>query len=119
MSFKEPKRARRIRDRERMIARGRRVASRWHRQPEHHYDWIDRVKRRFIVRQETWDEVFEKRDYFARRNHDHLKVCSCYMCGNPRNRLGAGGYNILTMQELRALDSANTQLSDLEEDGEA
>jgi len=32
----------------------------------------------------TWADVFALRDDFARRNHDHLARCSCWMCGNPR-----------------------------------
>jgi hypothetical protein len=34
---------------------------------------------------------------WAVRNHDHMKVCSCELCGNPRRLYGP------TLQELRHL----------------
>ncbi|WP_169980233.1 hypothetical protein [Tautonia rosea] len=37
------------------------------------------------------------RDRFARKDHDHLASCSCWMCGNPRRWLGER-----TLQERRA-----------------
>jgi hypothetical protein len=36
------------------------------------------------------------KDYFAVRQHDHLKSCSCWMCGNPRKWDGEP-----TVQEIR------------------
>lgn len=112
MSYEEPKRARRIRDRERMIARGRRVAAKWHKVPDLNREWVNFEERQYVLHQETWDDVFQERDRFARRNHDNLKRCSCHMCGNPRRRFGGGGYSILTIQEIRALDFAKDQLDD-------
>lgn len=41
---------------------------------------------------------------WANKNADHLKTCSCEMCGNPR-RYGKGK-NKLTLQEQRALENA-------------
>jgi hypothetical protein len=37
------------------------------------------------------------RDAFARKNHDYLAVCSCWMCGNPRRFEGER-----TLQERRS-----------------
>jgi hypothetical protein len=54
-----------------------------------------RVKERFKQIQKTkdWDASEKHAGVFA----NHGKVCSCWMCGNPRRKLG-----LLTMQELRA-----------------
>lgn len=41
------------------------------------------------------------------RNANHLAVCSCWMCGNPRRHLGE-----ITMQERRAELRARDQLGD-------
>ncbi len=38
----------------------------------------------------------DERERFAVRTHDHLAVCSCWMCGNPRRYEGE-----LTVQERR------------------
>ena len=35
---------------------------------------------------------------------DHLAVCSCHMCGNPRKHYGE-----LSMYERRSLDAAKSQ----------
>jgi hypothetical protein len=53
-----------------------------------------RVKARFkqIQKSKDWDASAKHVGVFA----NHGKVCSCWMCGNPR-KLG-----LLTMQELRA-----------------
>lgn len=45
----------------------------------------------------------------ARKTRDNLKVCSCWMCGNPRNSKGYKGKAKLTMQELKALDIFKSQ----------
>jgi hypothetical protein len=42
-------------------------------------------------------ETPEERQQWAIRNHNHLKRCSCWMCGHHRKREG------LTIQERRAL----------------
>lgn len=41
------------------------------------------------------------------RSADHLKVCSCWMCGNPRRHL-----NALPLQEQRAALAAQGQIQD-------
>jgi len=54
-----------------------------------------RIKARFYAKQsaqECWSTSEKNAGVFA----NHGKVCSCWMCGNPR-KLG-----LLTMQELRA-----------------
>ena len=61
--MKDTKRALRRHHRQRMIARARRVM------------W-------YLAFNDT------ERHEWARRNHDHMKVCSCWMCGNPRKREG-------------------------------
>lgn len=61
-----------------------------------------RIKARFYAKQkihECWDTTERTAGLFA----NHGKVCSCWMCGNPRRKLG-----LLTMQELRA-DSQQTE----------
>lgn len=44
----------------------------------------------------------------AYRYADHLTVCSCAMCGNPRRY-----FNSRTLQELRFIESAREQEVDL------
>src|SRR3546814_13557471 len=56
----------------------------------------------------TWADVFAARADWARRNREHLAACSCAMCGNPRKF-----WNLLTPQELRALDSAADPLEEM------
>jgi len=54
-----------------------------------------RIKARFYAKQhayECWSTSEKNAGLFA----NHGKVCSCWMCGNPR-KLG-----LLTLQELRA-----------------
>lgn len=58
--MKEDKRARRIRDKQRMKARARRFAK--------HNGWQD-IKR-------------------AEKHADYIAVCSCTQCGNPRRHFG-------------------------------
>jgi hypothetical protein len=62
--MKTMKRALRRHHRQRMIARALRLYAGWWSpsDPEHP--------------SQIWR--------WARRNHDHLAVCSCWMCGNPR-----------------------------------
>ena len=109
--YVEPKLARRIRDRERMIARGRRIAARWHEAPRGAFGsrcrWRD-LTRRYREGLSTWDDVFAIRDVYARLNHDHLKVCSgLRCCANPRRR------GQVSLQEGRAAPAAAAQLADL------
>lgn len=61
-----------------------------------------RIKARFYAKQkenECWATSERNAGVFA----NHGKVCSCWMCGNPRRQQG-----LLTMQELRA-DSAHAE----------
>lgn len=88
--FREPLRARRIRERERMVARARKVAE-WFLTP-----WVNGENA-----DERWRQVEER----AVRKYNHLKCCSCHMCGNPRRIWGN-----LTFQELKAEDSARDQV---------
>lgn len=47
---------------------------------------------------------------FARTQKNHLKNCSCFMCGNPRKKMFKGrGKSKLTMQELKAFDVFKSQ----------
>lgn len=58
-----------------------------------------RIKARFYAKQkihECWDTTERTAGLFA----NHGKVCSCWMCGNPRRFWGE-----LTMQEKRANQS--------------
>ena len=48
-------------------------------------------------------------DDYAGRRANHLAVCSCPSCGNPRRYWGAA-----TMQELRAADAAEVALREVE-----
>jgi hypothetical protein len=70
--MKDTKRAVRRHHRRRMIAYARRIYR------SYLYDWSD-------------EEILER----ARRNHGHLKKCSCWMCGNRRRWFGP------TIQERR------------------
>lgn len=70
----EPKRARRIRDKLRMKAKAAMIG-RLHGLPG------------------NWDKVAE-----------HLAVCSCQMCRNPRRSTIYSGLEKLTMQERKAIE---------------
>jgi hypothetical protein len=105
----EAARARRRRDRDRMVKRGRRVAARN----------LDRPVRTVPPDAETardlerrglaadWGALSRLRDAYARRNADHLARCSCWMCGNPR-RLGEK-----TLKERAAEAAATADLDDI------
>ena len=59
----------------------------------------------------TWEDVLVARATHVRHHYRHRKVCSCYMCGNFRRNLR--GRDRMSLQELRALDSARqTQIMD-------
>jgi len=91
---KEEKRARRIRDRQRMIARAYR-------------------KGLLLWRAGGPDGVEKIRDFareYAQQNHRHLAACSCHMCGNPRRYWGE-----VTMPERRAAVDAEEQLREVVE----
>ena len=52
----------------------------------------------------TWVGGWEDLKEWAQRNYDHLKRCSCWMCGNPR-KYGAGP----PVQEQRLLAAADEE----------
>lgn len=82
--YREPKRARRIRDRTRMIAKGRtyRLQLNW---------WSNDEKHRL-----------HEAEMHGRYYHDHLAICSCDGCGNQRRSGWTAGQFKLTMQERKA-----------------
>lgn len=110
--WREPKRARRIRDRLRMRKRGSANARHTygmaypidHLGGEGHLGWIDLSgqTRHGVC---TWDDVMERRRIHGTFNGDNLAVCSCYMCGNPRRFFGDA-----TMQENRARANGDEQM---------
>lgn len=99
--FREAKRARRIRERDRMQARAERLCAR-----EYGYRRPEGEERRGWERLKTWADVFAARAAKARRLRDHLAICSCAMCGNPRKYM-----NEMTFQERRAVISAEEQIA--------
>lgn len=83
--YTESKRDRRIRDRERMIARGRNIELQ-------RIDWC-------------WDGELHRREraeMYGRYHYNHLAVCSCDVCGNPRHNGWSKEKDKLTIQEHRA-----------------
>lgn len=80
--FKEPPRAKRIRNRERQIAKAVKVAKRIDPTPGWSLEWIDDdgTERRL----DNWEDLHAWHRRWARHNYNNLTVCSCYMCGNPR-----------------------------------
>ncbi len=101
MEYKEPARAKRIRARERMMEKARRIAARHYPRPNdaHRYPtsgelldkgrWTD-LKGQPRIGRTTWDDVFELRDIWAHNSWNHLASCSCPMCGNPRRWFRVG-----------------------------
>lgn len=45
---------------------------------------------------------------------DNLQKCSCHMCCNPRRNNMLKGRERLTLAEIKALDSANDQLKEVQ-----
>lgn len=63
--------------------------------------WIDNS-----TDKEIWDRV--------NKQYNHMCICSCSMCGNPRRGGGwVTGLERLTLQERKALDSYNDQIADI------
>lgn len=59
----------------------------------------ERMKNRAkFIWHEVWGYLDENREFI--RNSDNLKMCSCWMCGNPRRYLK--GKDKFTRQELLA-----------------
>jgi len=48
----------------------------------------------------------------ATRSYNHLKSCSCYMCGNQRHNNWQSKTERLTMQERKALEAYNDMIND-------
>lgn len=46
---------------------------------------------------------------WGRRNHNHLKACSCWMCGNPRKY-----ENLPPVQERRLMEAAREEAASKE-----
>lgn len=102
---KKQKRAWRRHHRERMIGKAERLfRSQWCGYSLWVYQGEQRASGDTIEAHYTWAR--ER----ACRVYGHLKVCSCYMCGNPRRH--AKGWHRLTMQEHRALSQELDQLDD-------
>lgn len=78
----------------------------------HHHDRMYR-RARHIFRYVWWSGKHEDSEHDehirARRMANNMKICSCWMCCNPRN---AFGRNERTIQELKAEDSFEDQLVD-------
>jgi hypothetical protein len=88
---KDPRRARRRADRERMIRHALEIARRSIVLPSYS-DFPGDPK----------EALFRDRETFA-RNHDNLAACSCWMCGNPRRHYGAGTRQEAAQQEAERL----------------
>lgn len=92
--YKEKKRERRIRDRERMIQHGKDVF---------YMMWGSYV---FSLNAYQRHKQFDyEAEMYGRKFHDNLKMCSCPMCCNPRRNLWSKARYRLTMQERKALES--------------
>jgi hypothetical protein len=89
--WREPRRARRIRNKLRMQKRGQRVAAYFFPDPQS-----------LPGRDAIWADVFERRRMYGVVHGDYLAACSCCGCGNQRRH-----FKTLTMQERRARDSAD------------
>ncbi len=94
--YKESKRERRIKNRLRMIERGKR-----------------QYKQNYFRVWWSHSHYYEEAEMHGRRFHDNLQACSCDMCCNPRR----SGWNSpryrLTNQERRALQDANQQFTEI------
>lgn len=54
----------------------------------------------------------------AQRHKDTTKLCSCFMCGNPRrNKLGPK-WRGLTMPEIKDVEFVESELEELNENGD-
>ena len=99
MDFTEPSRARRFRDRHRIIRKAVNIASRQHPRPGEvvsRMSWTDiSGQRRHGLT--SWDDVTAIRVATASRRWQHLAACSCNLCGNPRR-----WFHAMTRQETLA-----------------
>lgn len=96
--YKEKKRERRIRNRFRMIAKGRRY---W--LESHYFPRFNGSKSRFVL---------HEAEMYGRYRHDNLCICSCDMCGNPRHSKYYSGKSKLTFQEYQALIDEKEQIDE-------
>ncbi len=92
----EPLRARRIRDRDRLLNRAAGMAKAFYPQPVPGTDYS------------TWEGVFARRRTYGVHTADNRTLCSCAGCGNPRRWFGS-----LKRHEIRADDKARGFLDDV------
>lgn len=76
----------------------------------------DELSKVYVSIYSTPEEEMERCKLRARVRVDTAATCSCHMCGNPRRRNARGGKSVLTMQELKALDSFNDQKKSVDTD---
>lgn len=111
-------RALRRHHRARVIAKARRLRRRWFNSWEpDQWEWVrgrGRVPDRVYVRRRADHTVA---DAHAVKYADHLAVCSCVSCGNPR-RFGGSHAPVLTRQERVAELQLREQLDEVLLDGE-
>ena len=105
MEFKEPRRARRIRDRQRLIEKARRLAVVMDPKPQI-CTWTDLYGNQRNMT--TWEDLRDWHNTWAIHNYQNLADCSCYMCGNPRKYC-----NVATWQEAKSDLNAEEQLLEL------
>lgn len=92
-AYREPRRARRIRDKERMKMRARWIAC---------WGWGHGLLLDYSTRWHDWSKGGDFKVY--EKNADHLAVCSCWMCGHKRRHNGPN------MQELREIGRADSDM---------
>ncbi|KKL92262.1 hypothetical protein LCGC14_1886440 [marine sediment metagenome] len=92
--YKEKKRERRIRDRERMIQHGKQVFyMMWG-----SYSFSPRSFQRY-------QHFVHEAEMYGRKYYNNLKACSCSICCNPRRNGWNKEKQRLTIQELKALEA--------------
>ena len=111
MIYTEPSRARRFRDRSRILRKALVIASRQHPAPVSG-DLVSKVSWTGMNGQPqkdltTWSDVSGIRLSTASRRWQHLAVCSCSVCGNPRR-----WFNAMTRQETLADVDASQQFAE-------
>ena len=89
---KNKKRAQRRKDNMRMLNRAKQMIRDWYRYDE----------------QPDPTEIYEQ----ARRRRDHMCVCSCSACGNPRRGDWSGRKERMTQPERKAEDAYYAQLEE-------
>lgn len=65
---------------------------------------IQAFESRYLSHDECVDNIRNENFEKAKRERDHMKMCSCPMCGNPRK-----WWNEVTIQERKAKDFADSQ----------